>query len=75
MLQDIQWPLPVVPVSFSSFQNPVTVARMYDTDDRWPLGREIDPVRYGNYNVQECGCIVKWEVNDVKCDMNTECLL
>ena len=36
-------PPPVVLVSFSSFQNPVTVARMYDTDDRWPfsVGRWI----------------------------------
>ena len=37
---------PCGPVSFSSFQNPVTVARMYDTADRCPLGGEIDPGKY-----------------------------
>ena len=36
-------PPPVVLLSFSYFQSHVTVARMYDTDDRWPfsVGRWI----------------------------------
>ena len=70
MLQDIQWPQLVVLVSFSSFQNPVTVARMYDTDDRWPSGRERDPVRYGNSTGQECGCRGKCKVDDLKWFLN-----
>ena len=52
------------PCKFLFFSD-VTVARMYDTDDRWPSGRERDPVRYGNNTVQECGCRVQWEVYDV----------
>ena len=51
----------MVLLSFSYFQSPVTVARMYDTDDRWPfsVGRWIQ----GEIWTTICKNVLKGKIN------------